>query len=195
MPQARDKNITQESFDAILEWLDPDRERAAVKYEELRRALIRILGWHSCADPEGLADEVMDRVASKVFEVKPNYVGDPRLYFYAVANHLVKETKRKSQANVSLDDVQIPANEFEETPDDVVGQAAQKCFQKCLKAIPAKNRKLIINYYQKERRAKINNRRDLAGRLNVVPNTLRVRVHRIRVALNECIEKCMAENK
>jgi DNA-directed RNA polymerase specialized sigma24 family protein len=91
--------------------------------------------------------------------------------------------------------VQIPANEFEETPDDVVGQAAQKCFQKCLKAIPAKNRKLIINYYQKERRAKINNRRDLAGRLNVVPNTLRVRVHRIRVALNECIEKCMAENK
>src|ERR1041385_7241530 len=103
MPKERE--IKDESFDAILSWLDPDREKAALKYEELRLSLLRILGWHSCADAAGLADEVFNRVACKIETLIGPYDGDPRLYFYAVANNLVKEHQRQGKLQVPLEEI------------------------------------------------------------------------------------------
>ena len=40
--------LTQELFDTLLDWLDPDRERAGQKYETIRLKLIKIFtsrGW------------------------------------------------------------------------------------------------------------------------------------------------------
>ena len=87
--------LSQESFDALLDWLDPDREVAGQKYEDIRQRLIRIFASRGCAAAEDLSDETINRVANKVREVRPTYVGNPALYFYAVGNKVHREYLRR----------------------------------------------------------------------------------------------------
>jgi len=60
-----------------------------------------------------------------------------------------------------------------------------------LDSLPKENRKLIIDYYQEERRVKIELRQELADKLNIPLNALRIRAHRIRVGLEKCITNCL----
>jgi RNA polymerase sigma factor (sigma-70 family) len=187
---ARDSAIPPESFEEILAWLDPDREVAATMYVQLRHDLANIFKWRACSDPEGLTDEVFDRVAKKVHEVRPTYVGDPRLYFRAVANNVVRENLKKAKTQVSLDDDELPdpiTTKCEE--DDTLDM--EECLQSCLPKLSPKNRKLIVAYYANEKQAKIDNRSELAQQLGISVETLRVKVYRIRVSLQECIERCL----
>ena len=92
---ARDSSIPPESFEAILAWLSPDRDVAGHKYVQLRDDLVKIFTWNRCADPEGLTDEVFDRVARKIHQLIETFSGDPRLFFYGVARNLIKEESRK----------------------------------------------------------------------------------------------------
>jgi RNA polymerase sigma factor (sigma-70 family) len=189
---AKNRNITQEEFDAILSWLDDDRDLAGARYEQLRRSLIRILGWHSCSDAEGLADEVINRVASKVHEVKPTYVGDPRLYFYAVANNVAKEQQKQSKLQVPIDDADV-ASILQDSNEAYLDHLPLECFHKCLRDLGPENRQLILDYYQMEKQAKINHRKEMAARLGIELTALRVRMYRIRITLDECIERCLNE--
>jgi hypothetical protein len=82
--------LSQEAFDRCLAWLDPDRERAGEKYEEIRRKLISDFVRREWVDPEGLADETIDRVIHDLPEIAGTYVGDPALSFYAMAQRLAR---------------------------------------------------------------------------------------------------------
>src|SRR5215211_9015752 len=99
---ARDSAIPPGSFDEILAWLNPDRDVAGSIYVQLRCDLTKIFTWNRCSDPEGLTDEVFDRVAKKVQHLRPTFVGDPKLYFYGVARNLIKEVPKKTKTQVSL---------------------------------------------------------------------------------------------
>ena len=72
-----DLALTQEALNELLAWLDPDRERAGQKYEEIRRSLVKIFAWRKCSDPEGMADATINIVAQKIFKLRPTYKGDP----------------------------------------------------------------------------------------------------------------------
>src|SRR5256885_15253637 len=127
---ARDPAIPPESFEEILAWLSPDQEVAATLYLQLRNDLANIFRWRGCADPEGLTDEVFDRVAKKVHEVQPAYEGDPRLYFCAVANNLVKEDLKRVKTQVSLEGVDLPepiTNEREQEEAEDIEECLQSC--------------------------------------------------------------------
>ncbi len=88
--------LTQEAFDALLAWLDPDREAAALKYETVRLRLIKIFACRGCSEAEDLADETINRVTSKLPEIQASYTGEPARYFYGVANKIHLEyTRRK----------------------------------------------------------------------------------------------------
>ena len=56
----KDWILTQESFDALLNWLDPRREEAGQKYEDIRLRLIKIFTCRGCLEPEDLADETIN---------------------------------------------------------------------------------------------------------------------------------------
>lgn len=105
---ARDLAVSPESFEEILAWLSANREIAATKYVQLRHDLAKIFIWRGCNDPEGLTDEVFDRVAKKVHEIRATYEGDPRLYFRAVANNLIKETLKQGKTHVPLESLNLP---------------------------------------------------------------------------------------
>ena len=178
------------SLEQILAWLDPDPEVAAKMYVQLYHDLTKIFTFRGCSDPEGLTDEVFDRVAKKVDEVRLTYVGDPRLYFRAVANNLFKENLKKARTQVSLDDLEwrepIPTERHE-----IEAENTEECLRSCLQTLSAENRELIVGYYAKEKQAKIDHRTELAQQFGISVRNLRVKVYRIRVSLQACIERCL----
>jgi RNA polymerase sigma factor (sigma-70 family) len=186
---ARNSAIPPESFEEILAWLNPDRDVAATMYVQLRHDLAKLFMWRGCHDPEGLTDEVFDRVAKKVHDVRPTYEGDPRRYFHAVANNLIKENLKKIKTQVSLEGVDLPKQETAETEDEQTG--IEECLQSCLQNLSSEKRKLILAYYAKEKQAKIDYRLELAQSSGTSVETLRVKVYRIRVSLEQCIERCL----
>ena len=91
----KDWFLSQEAFDSLLEWLDSDREQAAMKYEDIRKRLIKIFTGRACAEAEDLADETINRVISKLDELGKEFEGDRGRYFFGVANKVYLEYRRK----------------------------------------------------------------------------------------------------
>lgn len=179
--------LTQEAFDQLLSRLDADRERAGVKYEVVRTKLVKFFEWRGCAAPDGYADETINRVARKIDqgEAVQNLNG----YLYGVARLLLmekfKEQKREDAALRQLPPpVQAPADCDEINP-------RLECFESCLENLPADSRELIIQYYQEEKDIKIDHRKRLAESLSIPLNALRIRTHRVRVKLEECVSECV----
>lgn len=186
---ARDSAIPPESFDEILAWLNSDRDLAATIYVQLRHDLTKIFTWNHCPDPEGLTDEVFDRVAKKVHDLRRTFVGDPRLFFYGVARNLIKEIPKRLKTQVPLD-VTEPVSDPLSDEEDTVAMR-EDCLGRCLQKLSEQKRELILAYYAKEKLAKIEYRTELARRLGISVETLRVKVYRIRGTLEECIERCL----
>jgi DNA-directed RNA polymerase specialized sigma24 family protein len=179
----KDWVLTQESFDALLAWLDPDRAEAGKKYELIRRRLVKIFVCRGCGEPEDLADECINRVAKKLRDIEDTFTGDPALYFYGVANKVHLEYLRRRP--IPSCPPPIAATE------DIEKEYA--CLETCMRRLPQENRALVLEYYQEERRAKIDHRKQLAERLDIGLNALRIRAHRIRAVLQECVQTCVQE--
>jgi len=194
---ARDSAIPPESFDEILAWLNPDRDVAGSIYVQLRHDLTKIFTWNRCPDPEGLTDEVFDRVAKKVHHLRETFVGDPKLYFYGVARNLIKEVPKKVKAQVSLQGTEPASNPLIDVEQETA-MIREDCLRFCLQKLSEDKRELIVAYYARDKQAKIDHRTEMAQRLGISVETLRVKAYRIRGTLQECIERCldrMAQNK
>ncbi len=176
--------LTQAAFDSLLAWLDPDRDQAGKKYEYIRRRLIKIFDCRGRHDAEDLADETINRVTLKAAKIAEEYVGDPALYFYGVANKVYLESVRKRPA---------PAPP---PPPDTFAEVEQEyeCLEKCLEQISLNSRELILEYYQNDKRVKVEYRRKLAERLGIAQNAVRIRAYRIRLALQRCVQACLEQN-
>jgi RNA polymerase sigma factor (sigma-70 family) len=174
-------NLTQDAFDKFLIWLNPDRELAARKYEDIRRRLIKIFACRGCPEAEDLTDETINRVIRKVQEIIDSYVGDPALYFYGVARNVHLEYVRKNTPVLPLP----PADPPEEH------EREHECLEACLDQLSDENRWLVLEYYKDKKRAKIDHRKELADQLGIAPNALRIRMHRIRVSLQACVAGCL----
>jgi DNA-directed RNA polymerase specialized sigma24 family protein len=180
----KDWVLTQESFDALLAWLDPDRAQAGMKYEEIRRRLIKIFVCRGCGEPEDLADECINRVVKKLRDIEDTFNGDPALYFYGVANKVHLEYVRRRP----IPPCPPPITDAEDLEKEYA------CLEKCMRKLPHENRALLLEYYQEERRAKIDHRKHLAERLGIGLNALRIRAYRIRSVLQECVKNCVQES-
>lgn len=192
---ARDSAIPPESFEEILAWFNPDRDVAAEMYLQLRSDLTKIFLWRRCADPEGMTDEVFDRVARKIATIRPTYEGDPRLYFRAVANNLIKEHLKKIRTHVSTDDLDLLTHQAAENESQEEEIAREECLQSCLQRLDSEKRDLIKAYYAKQKQAKIDHRSKLAAELGIKLPTLRVRLFRIRESLEKCIDRCVERKR
>ena len=177
--------LTQEAFDQLLVWLDPNRDQAGKKYEDIRLRLIKIFTCRGCAEADNLADETINRVTSKVQTLVADYTGDPALYFYGVAHRVHLEyCRRKPTPVVSPPPPVEHSDEIEQEYD---------CLEQCMQRLKPDNRELVLQYYQEEKQAKINNRKRLAEQLGIALNALRIRAHRIRATLQQCVQSCLEQ--
>ena len=173
--------LTAESFEDLLAWLNPDRELAGHKYEEIRTRLIKIFACRGCYEPEDLADETINRVINKLSEIEPTFIGEQARYFYGVANKVHLEYLRRKP----IPRLPVPINISEET------EREYQCLDRCVGKLTEENRELVLQYYQEDKRAKIENRKHLAARFGIALNALRIRAHRIRTSLQDCIKECL----
>jgi DNA-directed RNA polymerase specialized sigma24 family protein len=177
--------LTKDALDALLARLDPDRARAGAKYETLRVGLIRFFEWRGASTPVEHADETLDRVARKLQQGEE--VRDIHAFVAGVARFVFMEVvKQRNTQQATLRKWPGQA-QAEELPGDDVRMG---CAKECLQTLPVDSARVLIAYYQGERAKKIANRQSLADELGVSPNTLRMRMRRIRVQLEECIIEC-----
>jgi RNA polymerase sigma factor (sigma-70 family) len=185
--------VTQQAFDQLLNWLDTDRDCAGSKYEKIRTRLIKIFTCRGCADADDLADETINRVTAKLSEIAESYSGDPALYFYGVAQNVHLEYSRKKPLIQQTSQLEREPGGQTPWPSEPVEDVEQEyaCLEKCMDDLPPENRRLVLEYYQEEKRAKIDHRRMLADQLGIALNALRIRAHRIRSQLQQCVESCL----
>ena len=181
---------TEEAFNKLLAWLNPDREEAAEIYNKIQARLIRIFSVHGCVDPESLTNETFDVVLFKIDWLLENYVGEPILYFCAVARNLLKEDYRKRTATRAMP--AAPVGQAEE--DDQEAELLYQCLDQCMEKFSKQGQRLLVSYYEEKGNEKIINRRKLAGDLGITLTALRLRVFHMRGQLKLCIEICLKNN-
>jgi RNA polymerase sigma factor (sigma-70 family) len=187
-PAKQKWSLNQDAFDTLLKSFSADREQAGAQYEVMRRKLMRFFEWRSVSAAEECADETINRVARRIQEGQT--IDNLQSYFYGVARMVFLEAiKQHERAPVGLDDAS--QNLREQVQEERPVETRLRCFDDCLGNLPPESRQLIMDYYQEERRAKIELRQELANRLHIPLNALRIRAHRIRMSLERCITTCM----
>jgi DNA-directed RNA polymerase specialized sigma24 family protein len=177
----------QEAFESLLAWLSTDRDEAGEKYEEIRGKLIRLYLRRGCtlAVAAELTDEVMNRVSCKLSEIAANYVGDPALYCYTIAQY------------VHLEHVKIKPEPKGLPPPDLTDdkERHQRCLDICMQGLYRNDRHLILEYYRGDKKAKIVCRKALADQQGLSLNTLRMRILRLKTNLRLCVGECVAQRQ
>ncbi|NJM52944.1 MAG: hypothetical protein HC846_05835 [Blastocatellia bacterium] len=133
-----------------------------------------------------MADEVFDRVCRKLKDIAPNYEGKKELYFYGVARKIHLEAQNKAKTTeLDIDHLAIKNNVDEEL------NIHYQCLEKCLQKLSAEDRNLVIGYYQHEKSAKIDYRKEIAERLEITIDNLRIKIFRLRNDLKKCVLHCV----
>jgi len=176
--------INDEPFEYLLSWLDEsNRDAAGQKYEVIRGGLIRIFVSKGFNDAEDLADQTISRVMNRLPEIRPEYVGEPSRYFYAVARKLVLEANRRKE--VATDVMPVVITEIQYPTDDY------NCLIQCLKFLTTEKKELILDYYLYKGHDKVEHHRHMASELGITENALRGRAHQLRTGLEKCVSKCV----
>lgn len=197
----KDQSLTQEGFDRLLDSLDADRDRAAARYEELRRALIAFFSFRQSPDPFEHTDETFSRVARRLGEGQNITSADPAGYFYAIARNVWREHLAKPYVMVELSlepsqqtlpgrvpktapapDALLAEREAREAED-----AQLRRLDHCLEALAFADRTLLIAYYEDSDGNQITRRESLAREYGLTVPSLRNRLCRLREKLAACL--------
>lgn len=192
--------LTQAAFDRVLAYLDPERECAGQKYEEIRQKLMKFFRWRGCTLSAECTDITIDRVARRLAEGAELQVREPYLYFHGVALNVLREYWRKSEKEVATSDdsptfqglADSPADREEQEWEEQAAEQRLKCMRECVEALPIESRTLIYQYHQGEKKKE--SRKDLAAALQLPLNALRLRVHRLRAGLEACVDQCLKQS-
>lgn len=180
--------LTKEAFDRFLCLLDIDRERAGQKYESVRLRLVKYFQWSGALEPDIEADETITRVTRKIEEGANVY--NLNAYIQGVAKLVKAESLRNpNRKHLVIEDAYDLAVTIQEEPDK---SDRRMCLDRCLDKLPDESREIIITYYENEKGIRIQCRKQLAAKLGVTQNALRINAHRIRMGLETCVRNCLA---
>lgn len=183
------RELTQGTFDRLLASLDADRDRAAERYEELRRVLLRFFEWRGAPMPEDCVDETFDRVGRRLAEgVAIDNIGG---YAWRVATLVLLEARKSPESRRAGGEVTDPPAAIPDVEDAQRQEARLSCLDHCLAALPADGRALIVGYYRDDERGRIAMRRELAHRLGINAEALANRAQRLRDKLQACVRACL----
>ncbi len=183
-------SLTKEAYDKLLACFSPDEEEASKQLLIAYLKLIRFFEWHACDSPDLCADKTIDRAARRIDEGEriDNLMG----YLNGIANYVFRETvKERQRAPLPLESTD--RHPFEPPEEDEEREARLRCLDACLEELQPEDRVVILGYYQEEKRAKINFRKQMADRLGVGLNALRIRAFRIRTRIEECVIRCLSQ--
>lgn len=179
--------LSGSSFDGFLAALDPDRTVAGERYERLRRRLLLFFAARRVGTAEECADESLDRAARRLAD---GVVVEPSVesYILGIARNVAREQWKKPRA-VEVDWTRL------EAPRPGPEDKREACLEQCLEELAPQSRAWIGRFYESRGAERIRNRQRLAEELGIDANALRVRMHRIRARLEECLHGCLGGNE
>jgi len=181
--------LTPEAFTKLMAILDPDPETAGGKYEKLRGRLVKFFELRGSFISEELADETLNRLTRKIDEgeeIEKNvYALSLGIARFVLLENFKRPDNRRMEMK-ELTTVAAPPERWEEDDDLWVD-----CLRECLRGVSEKNRELIIEYYQDEGRARIDERKMMAASLGISLNALFARAKRTRDKLEDCVMRCV----
>lgn len=180
-------SLTRDGFNKFLFSLDADRDKAGRNYELLRAKLINYFDWRDCPFPEEHADEALNRVIRKIEAGEE--IRDASTYVFGIARMMLLEIARTSEKERAALN-RLPTMQAVDTESDEA-QRRIDCLRRCLATLPERSRELITEYYEGDGPSKINRRKELAARLGLPLNALRIRARRLREKLEESMERCL----
>lgn len=176
--------MTETGFKMLLTQLSSDQERAGELYLHMHGKLVRYFSWHTCAHPEDLADEVLDRVCRRLEEGEQ--IEQIISYILGVARRILLEQRKSFLTAAALPDDRTLQRPGEPRGDE----ATMECMDACLEQLPPESRALLLEYYSPEASARAWARQTIADRMGLSLNALRNRVLRLRRNLETCIAEC-----
>ena len=180
--------MTQKELEQFLQFLDVDREQAGAAYNRLRNLLVNDCAKRNHSAPDTGADTVLDRAAAKLAaglvleraKLEPFCKGIARL---VCLEDYRRQWRGQQAALVHTANQQLPA---QLDHDQELRQQ-----ERCLQILTDEERTLLQAYYQRISlgtfQESTQERLQLARRMGVNLNTLRLRVHRLRLRLEECV--------
>jgi RNA polymerase sigma factor (sigma-70 family) len=193
----KDWVLTGPALKKLLGDLDADPNDAARKLLDIRKKLQKFFECNRCPDPDELVDVTIDRGARRIDEGVE--VRDLPSYFTQIARFVLKEHWASPERNMEEIEgegsgllLAVPPESQDEREE---ADERLECLEKCAgKLVPAE-RQRVIDYYYEQGRAKIDNRKRMADELEITLGNLRVRMHRTRERLEECILDCLKGKK
>ena len=190
--------LRSDYFESLLQQLDPDRDLAGQKYEDLRRKLIKFFEWNSCFPAEDLVDETFDRVAGKLENVP---VHDVIGFAWGFAKHIRQEAYKRADRMVQISDLPQGKDVLADAngPDKILQkemehQRRAECLHRSLQRLPREDRQLFLQYHN-VKGEHTEYRQQLAANLGMTVGTLRVRINRLREKLERSVNKCLTLTK
>jgi DNA-directed RNA polymerase specialized sigma24 family protein len=189
-------SLTESAFQQLLAWLDEGVCTEGDRYLEIRRRLVQYFDRRGCLSADELADETLNRAARKLAEVGHIENVAPAQYCYVLARFVFLEyIRRPGQKDSEFDDTAriegVAGLSFR--PDvESAGETRERglgSLGRCLEKLPPADQRLILEYYQGDKREKIDRRSKLAELHGLTLNALSVRACRIRNKLEQCVKK------
>jgi DNA-directed RNA polymerase specialized sigma24 family protein len=183
------RTLSADEFERLLQALDPDRTRAGEAYERLRAKLQVFFSSRRCPSATELVDATLDRVARKLVELPGGEIREITAFVLGVARFVLLEDQR-DPARHAVPFAAVVAHPPQPEPDRSTRlEAEDQALSACLEELAPEARALIRDYYQGERRAKIDARRALAARLGITMTALTMRAFHLRRRLESCVSR------
>ena len=178
-------NAAAEAFQLLLSRLSPDSETAGTEYERLRTGLVNYFRLKGLASSVDLADQTMDRVARLLLAKD---ISDLPGFCFGVARLICMEQYR-------VESRERTANEwFAENVNSNDDEHRYELMRKCLEGLSADEQELLKTYYQESSpRDRSSIREQLAQQAGISIDRLRLRIHRLRRKLENCLNQSRYE--
>lgn len=190
---ARVTSVSPDALRLLLARLHQDLDRAAADYERLHGRLIRFFEWKHCPAPDQLADETLDRVALRLGDGER--IVNIGAFVWGVAAR-VRQEQFQRPVEVSIEagfptriPVEDPRQVERDASADLLRSRMLERQRRCLQLLAPQDRDLIMVYHRGRGIERIRARQALAKRIGIGINALRIRAHRIRSWLVNCVGK------
>lgn len=189
MSYKKDWKLTQEALDEFLSSLSHDRDEAAAEYLKLWKRLYYYFEKRRAADPTRLIDITIDRAARTIMTGEK--IRNLLAFVFGIAHNVAREYWDSPEMRSGGLDGDVLDDRTRDDEERLDLERRLDCLERCAEKLPETERQNVIDYYSLEKRANIDRRKRMAEVLGISQITLRVRMHRIREKLEQCITKCM----
>jgi DNA-directed RNA polymerase specialized sigma24 family protein len=117
-------------------------------------------------------------------------MADPLAFIFGIARNMAKEAIKRHRTMPLAENWDTPAPGESNGGESRTG-LQHDCLDRCLRGLSSVDRELILEYYREDGCAKIRHREMMARGLKLSALALRLRIHRVKHRLRECVFHCV----